>query len=99
MTIDGVSQTTGAERRVEVGAADANLLMVIRDQDAELGRALLPVGEMMTVLADRPAGPHEVGEPILMIEVRRNEVLLSIGGADAAVGLDDLSDAVAAAVL
>jgi hypothetical protein len=95
MTIDGVSQTTWAERLVEVGASDASLLMVIRDGDDELGRALLPTEEMMTVLTDRPAGPHEVGEPMLLIEVRRNEVLLSIGGADAAVGLDDLTDAVA----
>jgi hypothetical protein len=33
---------------------------------------------------------------VLAIEVRRNEVWLTIGGIDAAVGLDDLMDALAA---
>lgn len=101
MTIDGLSQTTGAERRVEVGPAEAGVLLVIREAGAELSRAVLPPDPLLTVLTDRPAGPQVVNGgdgAALTIEVRRNEVLLVIGAADAAVGLDDLSDAVAGAV-
>ena len=50
------------------------------------------------VLSEQPAGSQviagEGGE--LDVEIRRNEVWLSTGGADAAVGLDDLMDALAA---
>jgi len=95
MVIDGVSQTTGIERVVEVGAADAGVLLAIRDRKlgSELGRVVVPAEALMGVLTEQPKGVQRVSA--LEIEVRRNEVWLALGGPDAAVGLDDLLDAVA----
>ena len=98
MTIDGVSQSTGIERLVDVGAADAGLRLTIRDRKlgAELGRVTVPADALMGVLTEQPKGPQTIpgGGTALEVEVRRNEVWLAIGGPDAAVGLDDLMDAV-----
>lgn len=98
MTIDGVSQTTGIERLVDVGAADAGLRLTIRDRKlgSELGRVTVPADALMGVLTDQPQGPQTIasGGAALEVEVRRNEMWLAIGGPDAAVGLDDLMDAV-----
>jgi hypothetical protein len=61
-----------------------------------------PAEELMTVLTEQSEGPTAVrGESagvtrVLAVEVRKNEVWLAIGGVDAAVGLDDLMDALAA---
>ena len=102
MTIDGVSQSTGIERLVEVGAAGAGLQLAIRDRrlGAELGRVTVPADALMGVLTEQPEGPQRIpgGGAALEVEVRRNEVWLAIGGPDAAVGLDDLMDAVGAAL-
>ena len=103
MTIDGVSQSTGIERLVDVGAADAGLQLTIRDRKlgSELGRAVVPADALMAVLTEQPKGPQTIaGEAgaALEVEVRRNEVLLGLGGPDAAVGLDDLMDAVGGAL-
>lgn len=101
MTIDGVSQSTGAERLVEIEADGGGVRVVIREGDTELARVLLPSDPLMAVLADRPDGLQAVvgGEKrVLELEIRRNEVLLAVGTADAAVGLDDLTDAVASAL-
>jgi hypothetical protein len=100
MIIDGVSQTTGIERLVEVAAADSGLRLLIRDRKlgTELGHATVPAEELMTILSDQPKGQQTVAGSngrMLEVEVRRNEVWLTIGGPDAAVGLDDLMDAVA----
>jgi hypothetical protein len=99
MTIDGVSQSTGIERLVEIGAADAGLRLTIRDRKlgSELGRVTVSADALMGVLTDQPPGPQAIagGGAALVVEVRRNEVWLAIGGPDAAVGLDDLLDAVA----
>ncbi len=57
---------------------------------------------MITVLSDQPEGPTAIpgdtagAARLLAVEVRRNEVWLAVGGVDAAVGLDDLLDALAA---
>lgn len=101
--IDGVSQTTGIERIVEVSAAPDGVRVTIRDRKlgTELASAAVPAEWLMNVLADAPDGPQvSAGDagPALAVEVRRNEVWLTLGGPDAAVGLDDLTDAVAAAV-
>ena len=95
MTIDGVSQTTGLERVVEIGASGAEVLLSIRDRKlgSELGRTVVPAEALMSVLTEQPKGKQKVSA--LEIEVRRNEVWLTVGGPDAAVGLDDLLDAVA----
>lgn len=98
MTIDGVSQSTGIERLVEIGAAGAGLRLTIRDRTlgVELGHVIVPADALMGVLTEQPKGPQTIagGDAALEVEVRRNEVLLAIGGPDAAVGLDDLMDAV-----
>lgn len=95
MVIDGISQTTGIERVVEVGAADAGVLLAIRDRKlgSELARVVVSTDELMNVLTEQPKGVQKLAA--LEIEVRRNEVWLALGGPDAAVGLDDLLDAVA----
>ena len=97
MTIDGVSQSTGAERLVEVTAAEAGIRLVIRDKKkSELAQAELPVGTILTTLTEKPSGKQALGS--LQIEVRRNEVLLAVGSSDAAVGLDDMLHAISAAL-
>jgi len=100
--IDGVSQTTGIERLVEVSAAEAGIRLGIRDRKlgTELAHVTVPTNVLMTVLSDQPKGPQSIagGGRMLEMEVRRNEVWLTIGGPDAAVGLDDLIDAVAGVV-
>ena len=98
MTIDGISQSTGADRVVTVEAAGAAVSVVVseRAENVEIGRAIIPIDGLMAVLIERPVGPQSVAQDV-GVEVRRNEVWLIVGGADAAVGLDDLMDAVAAA--
>jgi hypothetical protein len=95
MIIDGISQTTGLERVVEIGASSAGVLLAIRDRKLgiELGRTVVPADALMSVLSEQPKGLQRVSA--LEIEVRKNEVWLALGGPDAAVGLDDLLDAVA----
>ena len=100
MEIDGVSPSTGDDLVVEVGADGLGVLLVVRDRGGvgERGRAVAAADALAAVLADRPAGPQVLpvqGPGVVRVEVRRNEVLLDVGGADAAVGLDDLMDAVA----
>jgi hypothetical protein len=95
MTIDGVSQSTGVDRVVGIEAAGEDLSIAVTDRSrgVELGRAVLPADALITVLSDRPAGAQAVANGVT-VEVRRNEVWLVVGGAEAAVGLDDLTDAV-----
>lgn len=100
MTIDGVSQA-GAERLVDVTAAEAGIKLVIRDKKAELASLELAVEPLMAILTDHPEGMQSMagGESgTLEIEVKRNEVLLTVGSHDAAVGLDDMMDAVSATI-
>jgi hypothetical protein len=103
MVINGVSQSTGIERLVEVTSAGAGIGLAIRDR--KLGTQLIhiavPADALMGLLAEQPKGPQFVtgidSAMKLEVEVRRNEVWLTVGGPDAAVGLDDLLDAVAGA--
>ena len=82
---------------------DQGLRLANRDRKLgiETGRAAVPADPLVSVLTERPVGPQtiagETGAP-LKVEVRRNEVLLDMGGHDAAVGLDDLTDAVGEAL-
>ena len=95
MTIDGVSQSTGADRVVAIEAAGEHVSVAVSDRSGgvELGRAVVPADGLMTVLSDKPTGAQVVTEG-MTAEVRRNEVWLVVRGAEAAVGLDDLTDAV-----
>ena len=103
MTIDGVSQSTGIERLVDVTATGDGIQVIIRDRNlgTELANVTAPADQLMTVLTDQPEGLQTIAGSAgraLEVEVRRNEVWLAIGGPDAAVGLDDLMDAVAGAL-
>ena len=101
MGIDGVWPTTGAERVVKVTAAAGGVPVAVHDRaGAGLAVAVVAADALMNALADRPAGPQTLASAVginLVLDVKRNEVLLRVGSADAAVGLDDLVDAVAAA--
>ena len=78
--------------------------ITIRDSKngAVLTYVTAPTDELMTVLTDQPEGPTAIpgdtagAARVLEVEVRRNEVWLAVDGIDAAVGLDDLMDAIAA---
>jgi hypothetical protein len=102
--IEAVSQSTGVERKVEVTAAPEGVRVTIRDgrKGTVLTYVTASADDLITVLSDQPEGPTAItGDTagavrVLAIEVRRNEVWLTIGGIDAAVGLDDLMDALAA---
>jgi hypothetical protein len=102
--IEGVSQSTGIERRVEVAATPEGVRVAIRDskKGSVLAFVTAPAEELMTVLSEQPQGPTAIqgdtagAARVLGVEVRRNEVWLTVGGVDAAVGLDDLMDALAA---
>jgi len=112
MIIHGISQTTGEERTMEVGRHDANVLLHIRggtDDGTDRGKVALSAADIVAALTDPPPGPVALTgtSPLygtrkhLDMEVRRNEVLLTVrsgedGGRDIAVGLDDLQDAIEA---
>lgn len=100
--IDGISQSTGIERLVEISSAEAGVRLGIRDRKlgTELAHVTVPADALMSILSHQPKGSQTIAGAgrALEMEVRRNEVWLTIGGPDAAVGLDDLIDAVAGAI-
>jgi hypothetical protein len=104
-TIHGLSQSSGAERLLEVGAA---VLLTVYDRAGGAARVqvVVPGGNLLSAVVGRPAGGARVGgtspdggaRRLLDVEVRRNEVLLRAGagsedGWDVAVGLDDFQAA------
>ncbi len=106
--IYGVSQSSGVERRLKVERGGEGVVLTLIDHvgDQELTRILVQPDELLAALTEPPASgaavagvspPH--GAPMTLdLDVRRNEVLLKVHGdgkelADAAVGLDDLQDA------
>ena len=103
MKLDGVSQSTGVERVVELSHDERGIsfLLTNRIPSSMPERIVIAPDALITVLTDKPEGPQSVmgvtgGEAREMIvEVRRNEVLLAVGRMDAAVGLDDLMDGLA----
>jgi hypothetical protein len=113
MTIYGVSQSTGTERRLDVERVNDGIVLIFADQIGrkERERILVPVDLLLTAVTDPTAGgstiegvaPPHGAKMQLNVEVRRNEVLLSARagsaeGTDAAVGLDDLQDALETAI-
>ncbi len=108
MAIYGVSQSTGAERRLMIEQGGEGLVLVITDHatDNEQQRILIQVDDLIAAITDPPAGGKSIdgiAPPHGMkmqpdIAVRRNEILLKMhagsdAGADIAVGLDDFQDA------
>jgi hypothetical protein len=113
MQIFGVSQTSGADRRVFVERGGEGVVLVIKVHGGgkELARVLVPADELLAAITDPAPGgstvegtsPAHGWQVLLGVEVRRNEVWLSAkpaagAGADAAVGLDDFQDALAGAI-
>jgi hypothetical protein len=85
MRVYGVSQSTGAERRLLVDRADqGRLLLSITDHvgNKERARILVVVEDLLAAVTDPPAGgctiegifpPHGT-KMLLDVEVRRNEI-------------------------
>ena len=108
MTIFGVSQSSGVERRLEVERGGQGLVLILTDYigGKERERIMVQTDDLLATVMDRPPGgstiegivPPHGAKMLLDVEVRRNEVLLkahteSGEGADVAVGLDDFQDA------
>lgn len=108
MTIYGVSQSSGIERRLRVEMGGSGVVLIICDHagNKERERILVPTEDLLGAITDPPAGgctvegiaPPHGPAMALAVEVRRNEVQLRASGgtgegADVAVGLDDFQDA------
>jgi hypothetical protein len=108
MTIYGISQSSGVERRlkVEMGAHGLVLIFIDHIGGKERVRILVQVNDLLSAITEPTAGgstvegiaPPNGPKMLLSLEVRRNEVLLKASagsgeGSDIAVGLDDLQDA------
>jgi hypothetical protein len=113
MTIYGLSQSSGVERRLHVERGGPGIVLIISDHNGnrERGRILVPTDDLLAALTDPPPGgstvegisPPNGPTMLLAVEVRRNEVLLKASaasgeGADVAVGLDDFQDALEAVI-
>jgi hypothetical protein len=112
MKVFGVSQSSGAERRLYVERGADGIVLALADKSGkEMARVLVPIDDILaTATHPVPGGSTVTGvspshgtKIVLRVEVRRNEVWLEVqtaGGsaADVAVGLDDFQDALEAAV-
>jgi len=108
MTIYGVSQSSGVERRLKVEKGVDGVFLTIVDHQGrkEQGRICLQPDNLVdAITATPPRAATVAGLPSpngtkmnISVEVRRNEVWLTMSsdsgeGADIAVGFDDLQDA------
>jgi hypothetical protein len=108
MTIYGISQSSGVERRLHIERGGQGVVLTIIDHVGakERARIMVDVDSLLPAITDPPAGgasiegvaPPHGAKMQLSIEVRRNEVLLEAKGeaaenVDVAVGLDDFQDA------
>ncbi len=107
MTIYGISQTTGVERRLSAALGGEGVVLTFTDHvgGKERGRILVQADDLLTAVTDAPPdgftvegiSPPHGAKMRLRVEVRRNEVLLTLGdpadATDVAVGLDDFQDA------
>jgi hypothetical protein len=108
MRIYGISQSSGVERRLHIEKDAEGVLLIISDHNGNVERARITVepDSLMATFMDRAPGvvtlegrvPSNGAKQLLDLEVRRNEVLLTVrgeaaAGSDVAVGLDDFQDA------
>ena len=108
MTIYGLSQSSGVERRLHIEMGGQGVVLIISNHDGnrEQVRALVPTDDLLAALTDPPpsgsriegVSPPNGPSMLLTVDVRRNEVLLQASAgsgewADIAVGLDDFQDA------
>jgi hypothetical protein len=113
MTIYGVSQSSGVERRLKIERGGEGIVLAITDHvgDMERERVLVQPGDLLAAVTEPPAGgatvegisPPHGAKMLLDIEVRRNEVWLRVHsgsgeGTDVAIGLDDFQDGLEAAI-
>jgi len=113
MKIFGVSQSSGVERRLYIERGLDGIVLIINDHDGnkERERIRVPVDELLSSITEPVPGgstvegvsPTHGWTMLLQVEVRRNEVWLKAQptageGADVAVGLDDLQDALEVAM-
>jgi hypothetical protein len=106
MRIFGVSQTSGVERQLKVEKGSDGVSLTVTDSVGlrERGWIIVPGENLVAAIMDRPSSGSTIegirqnrgDKTTLKVEVRRNEVQLSLhpaDQADIAVGLDDLQDA------
>ena len=106
MKIHGVSQSSGVERQLKIEKGIDGVVLTLTDTVGlfERGWIKVPGDNLVDAIMNPPAGGSTIegilqprgGPMTLDIEVRRNEVWLSVhpgDAADIAVGLDDLQDA------
>jgi hypothetical protein len=108
MRIYGISQSSGVERRLHIEKGAEGIVLIISDHDGnvERGRIMVQPDSIMATFMDRAPGGVTIegrsvsngAKKLLDVEVRRNEVLLTVraesaAGSDVAVGLDDFQDA------
>jgi hypothetical protein len=106
MKIYGVSQVSGVERQLKIERGIDGVVLTVTDSDGshERGWISVPAENLLSAIIDPPPGGSTIegfrqarGDKMTLdVEVRRNEVQLALhpaDGADIAVGLDDLQDA------
>jgi hypothetical protein len=108
MRIYGISQSSGVERRLHIEKGAEGVVLIISDHNGNVERARITVqpDSLMASFMDRAPGgvtiegrsPSHGAKKLLDVEVRRNEVLLTVRAesaaeSDVAVGLDDFQDA------
>jgi hypothetical protein len=106
MKIYGVSQSSGVERQLKIERGIDCVVLTLTDTVGlfERGWIKVPGDNLVNAIMNPPTGGStiegilqpRVGRTTLDVEVRRNEVWLSVhpgDAADIAVGLDDLQDA------
>jgi hypothetical protein len=113
MTIYGLSQSNGVERRLKIERGGQGVVLTIIDhaENKERERIMVQADALLTAITEPPAGgatvegiePPHGAKMHLDLEVHRNEVLLRVRGAsgdgsDVAVGLDDFQDALEGAI-
>ena len=111
MKIHGVSQSSGTERQLTIERGIEGIVLTITNHSLrkECGRIIVPAEALVGAILEPRAGgtaieglpPLQGPKMMLDVEVRRNEVLLTMrpgDTADIAVGLDDLQDALEGAI-
>ena len=108
MTIYGVSQSSGVERRLKIEYVGHGIVLIILDHKGgeERGRILIGTDDLLATITGAPPtgstvegiSPPQGAKMLLDVEVKHNEVQLTARTgsgeeADVAVGFDDFQDA------
>lgn len=99
MTIYGISQSSGVERRLHIESGSQGIVLSIADHvgNKERERILVQADDLLAAITNPPGSTLEGiahgAKMQLDVKINRNEVLLQVGAGDVAVGLDDFQDA------